>query len=131
MPRPGLTRILSVALLLVAGSFEPAWELGHAVLHFEAAHNTHDLSEHDRHPADAASLSILASNDEAGHEHPVFQSPVRPDGNLILAVVALPATGLELPIETLTVRSPAFPGAPARASPIFAHTTQPRAPPRS
>lgn len=122
MPRSGLSRLLSVALLLTAGFFEPAWELGHGVLHLEAAHDA-------RHSGDPASLSILAADDELGHEHPVFQSPAKPGADLVFAIIALPAQTPELPTATLTVPRAAFLAAPARASPVFGYTAQPRAPP--
>ena len=129
MPRCGLFRYFSVALLFLAGSFEPAWEIGHAVLHLEAAHDSHDMVAHSEKPADATSQSNLSSSTESDHEHPVFQTPVRPGINLVPSVVALPSNALGLLLATRSVPREAFLAAPARASPGLAHPVQPRAPP--
>ena len=128
MLRSGPSQLLSLALLLLAGSFEPAWELGHAVLHLEAGPGHHSAESAPPTP-DPTAASVSASDDQLGHEHPVFQSPVRLRGDFILAMAALPAGVVEPRLETLTVRSLVHPGAPARASPLFRITAQPRAPP--
>ena len=113
----------------MAGSLEPGWELGHAVLHLEASRSDHGVREHDPHSTGPDSFSILAADDELGHQHPVFHSPAKPSADLILAILALPSESLDLRSATSTVPRATLSGTPARASPGFEPTSQPRAPP--
>jgi hypothetical protein len=113
-------RVLSIAFLLVACAFWPAWELGHAVLHAEDAQH---LSTGDHHGL------VLAAADHADHQHPVLQAPAKPDRATAFAIVAVPAGTMELRPGVVRVRTLVQPGAPARASPPLQFTPQPRAPP--
>jgi hypothetical protein len=126
--RSRVSRFVSVALLFLAGSVEPVWEIGHAVAHAEASHHSHELSESASDPETPGSR-VSALPDDDGHGHPVFHAPVRPSSDLTLALAQLPANTLWLPLDDLAIRRPAFSSVSARASPRTAGTTQPRAPP--
>lgn len=128
--RSPASRFVSVALLLLAGSVEPVWEIGHAVAHAETSHHSRELSVSAPDPGTPGS-GVSALPDDNGHGHPVFHAPVRPSSDLTLALAQLPANTLWLPLGDLAIRRPAFAGVSARASPRTAGTTQPRAPPLS
>lgn len=130
VPRSRASRFASVALLLLAGSVEPAWEVGHALVHAEIAHDSHhQLSEPAPSPAVPAVPVVSALPDGDGHGHPVFHVPVKPSADLTLAVVFLPPDAFRLPDEGLAVPGMWWPAISARAGPQTAGTTQPRAPP--
>ena len=126
--RSRAVRYVSVALVLLAASAEPVWEIAHAIGHAAASHHADEL----------AGLSPLARNTEPGvstlpeddgHDHPVFQAPVRPAADLTLAVALLPFSTLWLPLDELAIRRPALSSVSARASPQASGTIRPRAPP--
>ena len=129
MLRSGVSRILSITLLFAAGSIEPAWELGHAVIHLETAHADHDVLDHTPAPVETAALSVLAANHDLEHEHPVFQRAAKPGLDLIVPVVTVPADAAGLTFGPLTIRFAVRSGVSARASPTQEYTSQPRAPP--
>lgn len=129
MSRSRASRFASVVLLLLAGSVEPAWEIGHTVAHAKLAHHAHELSEFAPAAADPAFPAVSALPDGDEHSHPIFQAPVRPPSDLILPVTSLPSKALGLQVGDLPVRRLEFPGISARGSPRTAGTTRSRAPP--
>lgn len=129
VPRSRAPRLISLGLLVLAGSVEPAWEIGHALAHLDLAANHQEAREaaptHDRGTFPA--VSALPEAD--GHGHPVFQAPVRPTSDLTLAVAFLHPHVFQLPLDDSPVAGLVFPGISARGSPRDAGTGQPRAPP--
>jgi hypothetical protein len=128
MPRSGPIRILSIAALLLAGSLEPAWLLGHAVLHLESAHDEHHAEESGRH-SEPSVPAVAATDAQTDHGHPVFQAPIRPGNDLVFSVAALPAESRDPSMASLIVAVAFFIAVPARASPLPPSASRPRAPP--
>jgi hypothetical protein len=127
--RSGASRLASVALLVMAGSIEPVWEIGHALVHAEIAHHASELPAGGTNAAAPAGPAVFALPSGDGHSHPLFQAPARPSTDLVLTSALLPSAVLRLPLESLAVQSPTFPGISARASPAAPGIIQPRAPP--
>lgn len=129
MLRSGLSRSLSILLLLCAGSFEPVWELGHAVLHHEASHHAAEAGVGASEPGGAARVTVLSADQPGDHGHPVLQAPAKPRTELVLFVLALPASSPSLSSALVVESREAFLSAPARASPVLDLTAPTRAPP--
>lgn len=128
VPKSRALRVASVVLLLGAAAGEPAWELGHAIAHGESAAHPQEASAPSA-DSDGSAPIISAVPEANGHGHPAFQPPGRPSPGQAVALVALPATILVLPLAMPLVRSSAAFGVSARASPPAGGTAQPRAPP--
>jgi hypothetical protein len=128
MPRSGSIRVLSIAALLLAGSLEPAWVLGHAVLHLESAQDPHHPAQ-SGNEADPAGPAVAGTETGSEHGHPIFQAPIRPGTDLHFSVSALPVEHRDSSPSAPIVAVTFFVPVPARASPIEAHASRPRAPP--
>lgn len=126
--RSRVSRFFSIALLLLAGSVEPAWEFGHAVIHADPLDHSHETSVAPV-SADPTLPSVAGRTEDDGHFHPTFQAPARPASDLPSAVGALRSTIVKTVFTNLAVRSYAFFDDSAIANPRTTHTTQPRAPP--
>lgn len=129
VPRSRASRLVSLALLLLAGSVEPAWEIGHAIAHARVAH------PHPEQPALESgtanpTFALTGLPDADDHPHLVLQAPVRPSSSpLALVVAALPSTSIRPLVPSLVVPRHSFPGVTARASPPYNGGPQTRAPP--
>jgi hypothetical protein len=129
VPRSRVPRLISLGLLLLAGSVEPAWEIGHTLAHLDlaAAHRQTPEAAPDHRDTSVPAVSSLP--DVGDHGHPVFQSPVRPVSDLTFGVAFLHLAVFGISLDDGPVASLTFPGISARGSPRDGSTSQPRAPP--
>ena len=124
--RPPLFNVLAVALFVLAGSAEPAWELTHALTHL------HSQREHELYgvsPAQSNRADLAVLGRDHGHEHPVFATLVRSSGESSAIGAILPSTmfRFSVAVSASPVTPPVAPN--TRAGPDPTRFSQPRAPP--